>query len=81
MKKEELLREFLNLPPEGQAQVEDLIEFLRARHGPGSRKVIATMLDLAAEGFVGMWRDREDMQDSSAWVRNAREHEWMKQRG
>ena len=27
MKDGEILREFLNLPPEGQAQVEDLIEF------------------------------------------------------
>ncbi len=81
MKHEELLREFLDLPPEGQAQVEDLIVFLRARYGPGRPNGNATMLDLAEEGFVGMWRDREDMQDSSAWVRDAREREWVKQRG
>jgi len=30
---------------------------------------------LVDEPFIGMWRDREDMQDSSAWVRRVRESE------
>ena len=28
------------------------------------------------EPFVGMWRDREDMADSSEWVRTTRQREW-----
>ncbi len=28
--------------------------------------------DLSDEPFMGMWRDREDMRDSGAWVRNIR---------
>jgi hypothetical protein len=78
MKDEELIREFLNLPPEGQAQVEDLIEALRARYGSRRADGNATTLDLSDESFVGMWRDREDMQNSSAWVRDTREREWVK---
>lgn len=31
---------------------------------------------LQEEPFVGMWRDREDMTDSTEWVRQAREREW-----
>lgn len=31
---------------------------------------------LQEEPFVGMWRDREDMTDSTDWVRQAREREW-----
>lgn len=31
---------------------------------------------LREEPFVGMWRDREDMGDSTGWVRQAREREW-----
>jgi AbrB family looped-hinge helix DNA binding protein len=31
---------------------------------------------LQEEPFVGMWRDREDMADSTQWVRQAREREW-----
>jgi hypothetical protein len=81
MKKEELIREFLDLPPEGQAEVIDLIEFLRSRHRTRDPSGTATRLNLTEEGFVGMWKDREDMQDSSAWVRNAREREWVKQSG
>jgi len=78
MKQEELLREFLDLPPEGQAEVVDLIEFLRSRHRSRNPKDTARSLNLAEESFVGMWKDREDMQDSSAWVRSAREREWVK---
>jgi hypothetical protein len=81
MKQEELLREFLDLPPEGQAQVVDLIEFLRARYGSRRPNGEATGIDLAAERFIGMWKDREDMQDSSAWVRGVRNREWVKQSG
>lgn len=28
-------------------------------------------------GF-GMWKDREDMEDSAQWVRNLREKEWKR---
>ena len=38
----------------------------------------ATEPALEQEGFVGMWRGREDFEDSSAWVRGLREREWAK---
>jgi len=38
----------------------------------------SNQVSLADEPFIGMWRDREDMQDSSAWVRGIREREWVK---
>lgn len=28
------------------------------------------------EPFIGMWRDRDDMRDSSDWVRKTRNSEW-----
>ena len=28
------------------------------------------------EPFVGMWKDREDMEDSSQWVDRVRQQEW-----
>ena len=28
------------------------------------------------EPFVGMWKDREDMEDSSQWVHQVRQREW-----
>jgi hypothetical protein len=81
MKQEELLREFLDLPPEGQAQVVDLIDSLRARSASHLTVGNAAASDLAAEGFIGIWKDREDMRDSGAWVRGLREREWVKQSG
>lgn len=30
----------------------------------------------ANEPFIGMWRDREDMRDSVAWVQDLRQREW-----
>ena len=33
----------------------------------------STSEDFAALPFFGMWKDREDMEDSEAWVRRERE--------
>jgi hypothetical protein len=32
---------------------------------------------LEAELFVGMWQDRQDLEDSTQWVRHLRQKEWM----
>ena len=34
--------------------------------------------NLENEAFVGMWKDRENMEDSSQWVRQHRQQEWLK---
>ena len=78
MTHEEILREFASLPPEGQRQVIDFIAFLHQRFGRLNRVEESENSDLTAESFIGIWRDREDMQDSSAWVRSSRECEWVK---
>jgi hypothetical protein len=75
MTNEEILREINSLPPEAQRQIEDFISFLRERYGTSQRKTTPPS-DLEAEAFVGMWRDREDMRDSSAWVHNIRKLHW-----
>lgn len=33
--------------------------------------------DLWDEPFIGMWRDREELSDSSQWVRQVRVQEWQ----
>ena len=33
--------------------------------------------DIREEPFVGMWSDREEMADSTTWVRNLRQQHWM----
>ena len=33
-------------------------------------------LDLENSPFVGMWKDRPELEDSTAWVRQVREQQW-----
>ena len=77
MTNEEILREINSLPLEAQRQVEDFVTFLRQRYKSSPPAKTATN-DLTAEEFIGMWRDREDLQDSTAWVRNVRQSHWGK---
>ena len=69
-----------SLPPEARRQVVDLIAFLRQRYAPSRSRKAVKPAKLASEAFIGMWRNREDLQDSGAWVRNVREREWMRRR-
>jgi hypothetical protein len=73
MTNEEMLREIASLPHEAQRQIKDFVAFLRERYPDSPPHKNAPLADLETEGFVGMWRDREDMADSTAWVRNFRE--------
>ena len=81
MTNEELLRHFASLPPEGQRQVLELIAALREHFDTPRPTGDSPDSGLEHDGFVGMWRDREDMEDSGAWVRGVREREWVKQNG
>lgn len=81
MKQEEILREILSLPPEGQQLVADFIIRLRERYQRSQSIEKPEGADLNKDGFIGMWHDREDMRDSSEWVRMVREREWIKQSG
>jgi len=81
MSNEDVLSQFNSLPPEGQRQVIDLIASLRQQYNSSQATDNQTSLELTEEGFIGIWRDRDDMQDSTAWVRNNREREWVKQGG
>jgi len=79
MNQEEVWREFAALPHEAQQQVVDFIAFLRARYMRSPlRKKPRRTVSLADEPFIGMWQGREDMQDSSTWVRGLREREWLR---
>ncbi|MBD0389475.1 MAG: hypothetical protein ICV54_23970 [Nostoc sp. C3-bin3] len=33
-------------------------------------------VDYLNDSFIGMWSDRQDLADSTAWVRGVRENEW-----
>lgn len=74
MRQENIAREFAALPPEARRQVVDFIEFLKEKYliAVGNTR----SEDFSDEPFIGIWRDRAEMQDSSVWVRNLRDNEW-----
>ncbi len=76
MDNDNVLNEFNTLPPEAQEQVLDFIAFLRTRYRQTSGKKGKPKGKFAEEGFIGMWSNRNDMLDSSAWVRKIRETDW-----
>ena len=75
MTSNDVLEKFRTLPPEAQKQVLDFIAFLETRYRPVRRKETVGVR-LSQEGFVGIWRDRTDLRDSSGWVRSMRGTEW-----
>ncbi|MDX2043546.1 MAG: hypothetical protein SF097_20180 [Acidobacteriota bacterium] len=75
MTNEEMLREINSLPPEGQRLIEGVLASLRQLYAR-SPSASQSAADIRSESFIGMWRDRDDMGDSSEWVRKLREAEW-----
>lgn len=76
MNQEQVLRDLIALPPMAQQLVADFIAFLRLRYTQEPSEGIDALPALRDDPFIGMWRDRTDMTDSSAWVRTVRTREW-----
>ena len=69
LNRESIWRDLVALPPEAQKMVIDYIAYLRLYYTQVSTEKLP---DLRDEPFIGLWRDREDMMDSEAWVRAMR---------
>ena len=72
---EKLRDDIATLPEEAQQLVNDFVAFLKQRYQP-SPAPISQPLNLENEPFVGMWCDRPEMQDSTAWVKQVRQQHW-----
>ncbi|MEZ5534937.1 MAG: DUF2281 domain-containing protein [Thiolinea sp.] len=73
---EDLMENFTALPPEAQKEALHFIEFLRSRYLPAKTSAADKTNSLEDEPFIGIWKGREDMQDSSEWVRDLRQQDW-----
>ena len=80
MTNQEVLSEFSSLPANAQNQVVDLITYLKQKYAYSEPLSSPLNVDLVNDPFVGMWRDRQDL-DNTTWVRNLRENEWSKSHG
>jgi len=66
------------LPPDAQREAIDFIDFLKGRYVKNNKDQQESPLaiPIEKEAFVGIWKNREDLQDSSAWVKQIRESDW-----
>lgn len=72
----DILNEIKSLPMEAQKQVSDFIAFMKTRYSVPMNTGKSRCIRLSDEPFIGMWEGREDIRDSTAWVRNLRRSEW-----
>ena len=75
MNQQKLLQDVASLPPLAQQEAIDFIAFLKQRHMRHSLPK-NKIPSIESEPFIGMWKNRTDMVDSSVWVRNLRQNEW-----
>jgi len=79
MSEKEIIKRIKKLPSEAQQEVADFVEYLSQKYiqhsddSGSSRKK-----SILESSFRGMWKDREDMQDSTKWVRELRKSRWAK---
>lgn len=81
MNQEQVLQQFSGLSPDRQQEVLDFIAFLQTRPVPPSADKASKRKNLTSEPFVGLWRERKDLRNSSDWVRKNRREEWKESRG
>ena len=68
-----ILEKVRSLAPEKQQEILDFAEFLVQK---AQATETSTKIDWQNSPSIGMWQDREEMQDSTNWVRHRRQQEW-----
>ena len=81
MDQETLWRQYAALPSDAQRQVADFIAFLATRYRATQSNKQSHKPNLSDDPIVGMWADRDDLTNSSTWVRTLREREWDRRHG
>lgn len=71
-----LFDEYVALPVEAQRQVADFIAFLQQRYVANQIAQKTRQTELKRQPFIGMWHNRQDLSDSSSWVRKIRKSKW-----
>jgi hypothetical protein len=73
MNRQKLWQQFATLSPEARRRVVELIGALASTK---PKRNAQKRPHLAEDPFIGMWQDRADLADTSAWVKNLRRREW-----
>jgi len=69
-------RKLAVLPPEALKLVADFVGVISSQYAVLTKPTPSQRTSLREEPFIGMWVDRADMADSTAYVRKLRQEEW-----
>lgn len=77
MSDKELIKQIKKLPSEARQEAADFVEFLTKKYIQQSKESdVSKKKSILDSSFRGMWKDREDLQDSTKWVRELRKNRW-----
>ena len=77
MSEKELIKQIRMLPAEAQQEAADFVEFLSKKYIQKSEETDSPMKKSILENsFRGIWKDRDDLKDSTKWVRELRKSRW-----
>lgn len=76
MSEKELIKQLKKLPPGAQQEAADFVDYLYKKYMEQEEEGSRSERSVLDSPFRGMWKDREDMKDSTEWVRNIRKSRW-----
>lgn len=77
MSEKELIKQIRKLPTEAQQEAADFVEFLSKKYLQDSNENDSKgRKSILENSFRGIWKDREDLQDSTKWVGELRKSHW-----
>lgn len=74
--KDLIIKELDNLPPSAHKLIKEFIELLRKSLEIEERTAVKGRKSVIQGKFIGMWKDREDANDSVTFVKNLRKAHW-----
>ena len=76
MQYENVIKDFKELPEIAKQEVADFITFLKIRYFSQQSERQIQRISLREDPFVGLWKERSDLQDSTNWIRTLRKKDW-----
>lgn len=76
MSERELIKQLRKLPTNARREAEDFVDFLYQKYikDTPTKSGASKKKSILDSSFRGMWKDREDLTDSTTWVRSIRKN-------
>lgn len=80
MSRNSVIEKLEELPPEARKKAGEFVEFLYTQYVKHADRKQVSDKPISESPFVGMWKNRNDMANSTEWVKKRREKEWNKRK-